>query len=215
MHSSGGTWKLIFCLSSLPEDLGSVLLVTSICKECVVVVHFCLVILILSFSLFYFVLALSTGQLFTILVLLIISYDISAYWQMLENSNYDCSCLKLHTSNNLSVWIIFLIIYIAVRFKRCTVAESSVSGCTCLLHAGLVILPYPSIISAKTVSVWAEDTSWNLVIEIIYVVVSSLPWWRSFCYAKLKCPGSGFRCVGLIYWKTRIRKVVRQCRFTM
>lgn len=99
MHSSGGTWKLNFCLSGLPEDLGSVLLVTSICKECVIIIHFCLVVLILSFSLFYFVLALSTGQLFfTIFVLLIISYDVSAYWQMLENSNYDCSCLKLQTT---------------------------------------------------------------------------------------------------------------------
>lgn len=172
--------------------------------------------MILSFSIFHFVLALSTGQLFfAILVILIISYYVSAYWQVLENSNYSCSCwssalqtcflCEFFKKNHLS----------AMWFKACTVVKSSVSGCTCLLHEGLIILPHTLIISARAVSVWAEETSWNRVIEWIYVVVSSLPRWRYFCHAKLKCPGSGFRCVGLIYWKTHIGKVVRQCTFTM
>lgn len=101
-------------------------------------------------------------------------------------------------------------------FRARTVAKSGDSGCICLLHEALIILPYTLIImSDKAVSVWAEETSWNHVIEIIYVVVSSLPWWGYFCHAKLKCPGSSFRCVGLIYWKNHIGKVMRQCRFMM
>lgn len=93
--------------------------------------------------------------------------------------------------------------------------NQSDSGCTCFLHEGLIILPYTLLIRATAVSVWEEETSWNPIIHIICDVGRGLPWLRSFCHAKLKCLGSGFRCVGLIYWKTHIGKVVRPFRLMM